>query len=291
MTAWINWFRSVGMIAAVLFATVSLRCQPTQNVRIQPDCIMPFYLTAVGTVQLPDNSGTACGSWTLEYTANGFTGLSLRLDSAPDVSNAHGTFVSWAGTLQPTSGTNPQTSLTGSGSTPILALGYFRWVQVNLVSKTGTGYVTGTLLGYKVGGSGGGGSGGGGCPTAGTPCVIGAEGSSGIITDTACDLNGPVTISGSGTIQLIAPSAGKTVRVCHLDTLLSAGSTLQLLQGTGATCGTGSANIGGQYPSNILGIAEDYGTHSPLTLTISKGLCLTVGSAVTGGGIVTYAQY
>lgn len=286
----LKWPLAVVFVVAVLSA-VSLRCQ-TQKVTTEPDCIQSFYFTAAGTQVLPDNSGPQCGLWTLNYTASGFTGLSLRLDSAPDVSNAPGTFVSWAGTLLSSSGTNPQTSLTGSGATPILALGYFRWVQVNLVSNTGTGYVTGTLYGYKIGGGGSSGGGGGsGCPTAAQPCVVGSVNSAGTIIPAANgDQIGVISVSGAGTIQVIAPSVGKTVYVTHINDLNSGGSTLQLIQGTGAACGGSSANVTGQYPASTLGFALDYDGLAPLTLTAGNGLCLVIGSAVTGGGQVVFSQ-
>jgi hypothetical protein len=112
----------------------------------------------------------------------------------------------------------------------------------------------------------------------------------GIVAAANGDQIGVITVTSSGTLQIIAPSVGKTVYVTHINLLNSGGSTLQLIQGTGATCGTGSANVTGQYPAPTLGFALDYESLAPLTLTAGKGLCLIVGSAVTGGGQVVFSQ-
>jgi len=45
------------LIAALLLFSLPIFAQPTQNVVLQADCILPFYFTAPGTQMLPDNTG------------------------------------------------------------------------------------------------------------------------------------------------------------------------------------------------------------------------------------------
>lgn len=139
--------------------------QATGNTTIQPDCLIPFTLTAAGSFPaLPttggagDNRTKGCAAWTLMYQSTGLVMVSVTLQSGSSVS----TTVSWgsfAGTIS--SGyVNPIVSDTGGSLQATNGTADISWVRVN-VSATGTGTLTGVLYGFRLssaavtGGSGG----------------------------------------------------------------------------------------------------------------------------------------
>jgi hypothetical protein len=108
-----------------------------------------FNFTAAGVSAPIDNRAFGCMNWTLTFNNNGFSAISIQLESAPDASltsttGTPGTFVAFAGTVQTGTGltTNPST-LTTQGT--IQGIGYFGWVRANLTSATGAGLVTGVI--------------------------------------------------------------------------------------------------------------------------------------------------
>jgi hypothetical protein len=103
-----------------------------------------------------------------------------------------------------------------------------------------------------------------------------------------CTSKAAVTLSASGATQVIAASAGKVVKVCHLSLSAETPVNVQVVEGTGANCVTGPANITGNYRS-VLGMALDFGI-SPLTGSASQALCISLGTAVNVGGVITYVQ-
>jgi hypothetical protein len=285
--------------------------QGNTNVQQAPDCQVTFAFTAPGTSPTiynygpnasPGGNGTdLCDFWILGYavanTGGSVSGLSLVVQSAPAGTSqtTPGTWVTYAGTLS--TGSNPNTSTTGAQSTFANGTVSIPFVRVNLTSLTATGttVVYGILQGWNFGnaaGGGGGGGGGSGCPgTVATPCITGAENSSAAaVTDYICDQTAAITISGSGLTQIVAASAGKKVRICHINFSNSAESNVTIEEGTGSNCGTGTTTVSGVYQS-VLSFALDFSTRDAPVFGSGDAVCLNFVSSVTAGGLVQYAQF
>lgn len=130
--------------------------------------------------------------------------------------------------------------------------------------------------------------------TTANPLSAGQElynGTTGLWTPTpACTSRAAITIAGAGTAEIVALSGATQIRVCHLSLGMAGATNVTLVQGTGANCAVGQANVTGAY-LNILGLALDFEGRSLVTLTAGNALCITNSAAVAGGGFVTYSQY
>lgn len=126
------------------------------------------------------------------------------------------------------------------------------------------------------------------------PLAAGQElylGATGIWTPApACTSRATITLAGAGTTEIVAASGALQIRVCHLSLSLTGATNITLVQGTGANCVTGPADVTGAY-QNILGLALDLDGRSLVTLAASQALCITNSAAVNGGGFITYTQY
>ena len=57
-----------------------------------------------------------------------------------------------------------------------------------------------------------------------------------------CNAAAQYSSSVAGTTQLVPLATGKAIYICGYDISAAAGSTLQLVYGTGSNCGTGTTN-------------------------------------------------
>lgn len=159
----------VSLVLAVLLAP-SAHAQATQNTTIQPDCLVPFTLTAAGNsptanvANAPnDNRNKGCAAWTLKYQSTGLTSITVTLQSGCSTSTtvSYGTFAGAIPTT-PSGNANPIVSDTGGQLQAINGTACISWVRVN-VAATGSGTLTGVLYGFRnssaaVNGGGTGGS-------------------------------------------------------------------------------------------------------------------------------------
>lgn len=123
------------------------------------------------------------------------------------------------------------------------------------------------------------------------PVVTGGVNSTNnVMADFFCQQSAAVTIGGSGITQIVPLSAGKVVHICHLDFAAGAISNVTIVTGTGSNCGTGTASLSGVYQS-VIAVAIDFGEKGALIAPASNAVCLNFASAVTAGGIVTYAIF
>lgn len=155
----------------ILFATLlagvrAANAQPGP-VSIRPDCFQFFTFTATGNSNVFDNRSAGCPYFAIAYSSNGFSVLSLVVQTAPDAGGTPGAF----STYTANSGINPNTAITQAFST---FSGYFPWLRVQLTSVTGSGSISGVLYGWKAPPDiiAGGGSSGGCVGTSATPCVV-----------------------------------------------------------------------------------------------------------------------
>ena len=265
------------------------------------DCIVGFSFTNVGNFPTAgyNNQTQGCTTWVLTYNSNGFSALSLQVDSAADAGNVAGAFGAFAGTVVPGVGTavNPNTA-TNQGQT--IFTGYFPWIRVRLVSKTGTGSILGVLQGFKTPPVGVtnttgnttvvGAAATGAAPSGNPVYVAGLDGNGNIIAPTFCTLSAPVSLSASGLTQIVALGASKLIRICQIELNFASAVDFQLQQGTGANCGTGTANVTGVYKT-VTGVNIEPPAGVTLNTASGQALCANLGAAVTGGGHILYALY
>lgn len=207
--------------------------QSSNKTNVVPDC-GPFFITFTGAIRGSsiNNIASVCSLWTLAYTANGFSALSIELDSAPDSNGTPGSWVPFAGTVA--TGTNPSTNIQQNQAT---FTGFYPWVSVNVTSVTGSGSIKAVVYGYKNsaastgGGGGGGGSGGFNLAT---------------VTITSSDL---LALNTTPFIAIAAPGAGKYTRLLAVSESYEPGSDGYTYLGT-----DGEAGIEFQYGDNA-GIA------------------------------------
>jgi hypothetical protein len=185
------------VLLLLLSATAAFSQNPTPS-----DCSVAFTLSGAGSRSgVPSNcfpNQQGVWEWRVTYYVNGFSGVSVALQDAPDSNGTPGTWVNFAGTI--TSGYSNPSTTTPEGS--ISATGYYPWVSVTLGSATGAGTVRGVLYGCKepgcsiAGPGGGGGGGGSGCAgTIMTPCQTGVD-NAGTTEPTAGDSAGDTYVVG-----------------------------------------------------------------------------------------------
>ena len=297
--------------------------QPTQPVTVQPNCSIPINFNSTNTLQW-DNRFTGCVNWILTYASRGFSALSIAVQSAPDAGGTPGTWVTFAGTIK--SGINPNTNTAERATFFGTAdpTDFQPWVRVNLSTVTGTGMVTGTLLGFntttgpggsspgstiqkvdleqvlgvtvltggQAGSQGVGGLAANGSAPVGNPVYIGGrDGSGNIFAPVFCTRSQSFDTSTSGNNLLVAAVAANVIRVCgwYL-TPFTAGDTIttSLTQGTGATCAGGTTTLVGPFENVVTLTLEWFGG---LATTAANALCLNLGSATRVTGNVSYAQF
>lgn len=159
------------ILALGLLFAPAMFAQPGQAVNVGADCWIPFtFNSSTGTAPTAangfDNRQSDCRSWVMQYQATGFAALTLTVQSSNGslTPTSYGTY---AGTVS--TGANPNTNTVGAAATFANGTVSIGWMRV-LFSATGSGNVTGVLMGYRQGAPGGGGGGGGSGCTA--PCVV-----------------------------------------------------------------------------------------------------------------------
>lgn len=211
-----------------LISLLSIPLLAQTKVQVNADCSIAFNFSASGSTPViagnpntGDNRQVGCESWTLQYQSTGFSGVSLRIQSAPGPLTA-GTFVTYAGTID--TGINPNTSLMGATTTAHNGTATIPWIRVNAV-LTGTGTLNGVLYGLKSGASAGGGGGSSGCPN---PCPVIGTAAAG-----APPSGAPVQVAGSDGTDIRTVSTDATGKVNVVTTPASGSSQNVVVLGNG----------------------------------------------------------
>lgn len=102
-----------------------------------------------------------------------------------------------------------------------------------------------------------------------------------------CTQQAVITIAGAGDTQIVAAPGAGQIHICHISVSWTGavGVDFQLIQGTGANCVVGTANVTGNY-QNVVGIALDY--HGTVRANAVQALCVRQVGAVAAGGVITY---
>lgn len=113
-----------------------------------------------------------------------------------------------------------------------------------------------------------------------------------------CNMQAAISLSAAGNTEIIpAPSGAgpaaivRTTRICHISISFEAMVDVSIRSGGGTNCASGGAILTGTY-QDVLSIALDFGPEGALeTLAsnVEQAVCVNLGAAVTGGGVVTYA--
>lgn len=116
---------------------------------------------------------------------------------------------------------------------------------------------------------------------------------------TACDSDAVINIATATTTRLVTGVSGRQVRICAFDMVTAAANNVAWIEGTGATCGTGSAGMAGgstaasgyNFAANG-GIGRGSGIGEVLTTaTTGDSVCLVTSAAVQLSGHIKYAIY
>lgn len=262
---------------ALLVSAFSLRVSAQNTTAVNPDCLILFTITAQGGSAPAgggffDNRQIGCNSFQLSYGAGGFSAVSLLVQSSPDGS----TPVTLGTVLL---GTNPLTSTTGASNLiQTYGTNFPPFVRVIATTATGTGSIRGLLLGWRAAGFAG--------TTAG-----GGSGSNGVVVGAGCTLQQPINLSASGNTRIINAGGTGTVRICEISFSTTAAENIQITEGTGTNCGTGTANVTGVYQS-VQSMVLDPQVTAPITAqTAGDDICLNQSMAQTLGGLVIYAKF
>lgn len=283
----------------LLFALVST-CAFAQS----QDCRVAFtFSNSTGLISSTpiDNRQAGCDNWILQYQNHNVNPVSLTVESANATATCTGaSYSAFPGTVAV--GTNPATSITG---TETRLTGYVGCIRVTATgTPAGTWTIIGVLYGFRSGFNSSTGSSGSPCPNpcpvvgtaadgapvSGDPIQIGNIDSSGNIHPFfVCTLSAPITFTAaSGSIQVVALSASKTIRICHISISANTATNLTLQYGTGSNCATGTTSLSGAY-NNVTALALDlFGT---LRVPASQALCINSSASITAGGLITYAQF
>lgn len=288
----------------VLIGVFSLSAFGQSKVITTPNCTINFTLTSSGARSTTlDNRSQQCAYWSMGYVVNGFSAITIVLQSAPDSAGAPGSWTTYSGTAAIgaiSSSTTPSAYLQ---VTPTVA--FNPWVSVTLSSATGSGSVVGSAVGWvsDPGGSGGGGGGvtsdvniaevAGAAPAAigsapaGNPLfVAGVDGNGNLYAPQTCTLSAVISTSATTTL-LVTGASSKKVRICNLQLTPASAVDVQLVQGTGATCGTGTSNLSGLLSS--VTALDTFNPAAPLIGASGNSVCLSLSSGVASGGTVIYS--
>ncbi len=294
--------RLIWVTALLVASTGALSAQTTVQ---QPDCLLTLrapvsgtgfaVISAVGTSALYDNRGSGCTDWTLTYNTFGFSAATLQIVDAPNNNGTAGTVVAFQGTIVG-GGTQPVTaSISGGFSSGIISVsGYYPYMGVSLVSKTGTGSLQGTLYGWRR------------ASTSATPIVLSTptmangipvalgESSGGVnvaIIADQCQTSQGLTVSGSisTSTTIITGTAGKLITICGQPYIYVNGTATSwaMVEGTGTLCVTNlAANFGGGTtasagPNFIANQGQMLGANSAayISTRAADNICLLLSAA------------
>jgi hypothetical protein len=245
-----------------------------------PDCTAAFgagsgsALTTVGqSIQLR-NLSINCYDWRMSYQAQGFSAVSVIVESAPDVANSPGTWGTFSvpEVSNPIQGVNPNTN---TAQASVYLRGAPAWVRVRLVSATGSGSVSGKLYGCAEPGCGSGmafsAAAATGCPN---PCPVTQ---SGVWNVGVTGVSGNVSVDGPDAAGA-APTQNPVSFAGFDGTLLRRIKT----DTSGDAIAVGPDATGAAPTKNPLAVAGFDGTNLRPIKTDTSGDAIAVGPDATG---------
>lgn len=102
----------------------------------------------------------------------------------------------------------------------------------------------------------------------------------------------PINTASATTSQLVPLITGKKIYVTAWDIVASGTTSVTLVYGTGANCGTGQQSLTGPYAFIAqAGIAKATGLGPVLFVPAGNALCITNSAAIQISGSLSYAQF
>lgn len=102
----------------------------------------------------------------------------------------------------------------------------------------------------------------------------------------------PITVSTATTTRLITGVAGKSIYITAVDFIAAGTGNIQFIAGTGATCGTGTVNISGNYNLTAqVGMTKAAGNGAIWVVPQGFSLCVVTSAAVGMPGSLSYAIF
>jgi hypothetical protein len=283
-----------------LFSVAQTKVTPT------PNCAINFALSG-SSLATPaiDNRQAQCAYWSMGYVVNGFSAITIALQSSPDSAGApSGVWSTYSGTAVVGS---ISSSTTPSAYVSISPTSTFNpWVRVALTATTGSGTVTGSAVGWTSdpGAASGGGSstvtcaspgcvvvgpdGAGSAPTQSPVTIAGVDGDGNVFRPVSCTKSAVVSSSATSSV-LIAGVALKKIRICRFSVTPASAINITLTQGTGTVCGTGTAGLSGEF--QLVTALDLYDAWTPLIANTGQDVCMLLSSGVSTTGTVIYALY
>lgn len=101
-----------------------------------------------------------------------------------------------------------------------------------------------------------------------------------------------VTIATATTTKLITENGTQSIYVTAVDIIAGGTGTIQFIAGTGATCGTGTVNVTGNYSLTAqVGFTKGSGIGVVWVVPPGLALCAVTNAAVGMPGSIAYAQF
>lgn len=102
----------------------------------------------------------------------------------------------------------------------------------------------------------------------------------------------PITISTATTTLLVTGVSNKAIYVTNVNVVAAGTGNIQFITGTGATCGTGTANVSGNYQLTAqVGFVAGTGNGAIWALPVGNNLCAVTSAAVGMPGSLSYALF
>jgi len=102
----------------------------------------------------------------------------------------------------------------------------------------------------------------------------------------------PITISTATTTLLVTGVSGKSIYVTAVDVISAGTGNIQFIAGTGATCGTGTVNVTGNYNFVAqVGFTKAAGNGAIWVIPQGFSLCAVTSGAVGMPGSLSYAIF
>lgn len=245
--------------------------------------------TSTTTVNLVGGSGLPTGAGGGGGGSGGGGAVTMASGAVSSGAYSAGSLAAGAGVdgWDLTQGTKADAAYSGSGSASVVAALKGIYASVNGAIAAGT-----NIIG-KVGID---------QTTPGTTNNVSLSYGSAAVVDNPCQTVAknftPINITSTTTAQVIAPTASKKTYICSFSIQTASANNVAVVEGTGGTCGTGTAGVyGGATPGSGLNLAANEGIamgngSSPVLATAGTnvGFCLAASAATNLAGHVTWVQ-
>jgi hypothetical protein len=195
--------KSIGLSAGAILLWLLSPCGAQAQATA---CTFSAVLTAAGATSAYDNRVNQCPLWRITYFVDGFSAVSLQLESAQDSNGTPGSFAAVPSACL-TVGSNPSTATTSA--VQVVSNCFYPWLRFNLTAVTGAGSVSAQARGAGgITASVSSGTSGGATGPTGTAGATGPTGTAGATGPTGtAGATGPTGgAGGSGTTVYTTPN-------------------------------------------------------------------------------------